>query len=173
MNKNKKGIEKINRSNLPFRKNCEGYFFDKRGNILAKNKRDGFLTFPGGGVNDTEDIDKAIIRETFEETGAIIKNLKKVGELKFIWGKNWAKSKKQRKRYLRYKGEDMHFFVGEIAKFSEPEEKGDDFWDGQKLIPIKEAIGIIESKSPFDEEIKEYRKVQLKFLRKILNELFM
>ena len=158
---------KIDRSNLPFRKNCEGYFLDGKGNILAKNAGKGFLVFPGGGIDYGEDVEKAILRETFEETGAIIKNLKKVGELKFICAPNWANSEKQRKRYQQYKGEDMHFFVGEITEFSEPEEREEDFWDGKKLISIKRAIEIIESGRPFDEEIKEYREIQLKFLREM------
>ncbi len=161
--------KELDRSNLPFRKNCEGYFLDKRGNVLAKNSSKGFLAFPGGGVDENEEIEKAILRETFEETGAIIKNLRKIGELKFIWGENWAKTDKQKKRYEKYKGEDMYFFFGEIESFSENENKQEDFWDGEKTIPIKKAIEIIESGKPFDEEIKEYREKQLKFLKEIQN----
>ena len=97
------------RSNLPLRKNCEGHFIDKKKNILAKNEN-ALLVFPGGGIDDNEGVEKAILRETFEETGAIIKNLKKVGRCKFLWGPHWAKSDKQRKRYQRYRGEDMYFF---------------------------------------------------------------
>ncbi len=125
------------RDKLPFRMNCEGYFFDKSKNVLAK-EINGVLIFPGGGVDNNEHIEKAIIRETFEETGAIIKNLRKVGELKFIWDKNWAKTEKQKRRYQKYKGEDMHFFVGEVIKFEnlDSAKKGEDFWHGEKLIPI-------------------------------------
>ncbi len=155
------------RKKLPFRRNCEGYFTDEIGNVLAKNSGSGFLVFPGGGVDDDEEVEKAILRETFEETGAIIKNLRKVEELKFVWGPNWVKSEKQKKRYLQYKGEHMHFFVGEIERFSEPKEKKEDFWSGEKLISIKKVIEVIESGRPFDEEIKEYRRTQLKFLRGI------
>jgi len=161
---------KIDRSKLPFRKNCEGYFLDGKGNVLAKDSGKGFLGFPGGGVDDNEDVEKAIVRETFEETGAVITNLKKIGDLKFIWGVDWAKTEKQKKRYEQYKGEDMHFFIGKIEKFIEPEKKEEDFWQGEKLISIKKAIEMIESGRPFDAEIKEYREMQLKFLRNIQNE---
>lgn len=156
------------RSKLRFRKNCEGYFVDKRSNILAK-KMCGFLAFPGGGVGETESEMSAVIRETFEETGATVKNVKKVHELKFIWGPDWAKTDKQKERYNQFKGENMHFFVGEIQAFDNPLNKEEDFWEGEKLIPIEKAIQIIESGMPFDEAIKEYRLIQLKFLRQLQN----
>ena len=85
-----------NRNRLPFRINCEGYFIDNDRNILAKNSSEGFLVFPGGGVDNNEKIEDAIFRETLEETGAIAVNLEKIGELKFIWGENWAKTEKQK-----------------------------------------------------------------------------
>ena len=151
---------------MPFRKNCEGYFFDKKKNILAKQINE-ILVFPGGGVDDNESPLRALIRETFEETGAIVRNLKKLEELKFVWGKTWAKTEKQKKRYKKFYGEDMSFFVGEIDRFEEPKKKEEDFWEGEKLVPIKKAIELLESKKPFDEEIREYREIQLKFLKKL------
>ena len=155
---------KIERYKLPFRKNCEGYFTDGKGNILARDSGKGFLLFPGGGIDDNEAVEKAIIRETFEETGAVIRDLKKIGELKFIWGVDWAKTEKQKKRYLQYKGEDMYFFVGKIEKFIDPVKIEEDSWLGEKLISIKKAIEMFESGKPWDEEIKEYREMQLKSL---------
>ena len=152
------------RSRLPFRKNCEGYFFDNSGNVLAR-EMENFLALPGGGVDENEDIEKALIREALEEAGAIVKNLKKVAELKFVYGPNWAKTEKQRKRYKIFKGEDMHFFCEDIEKFEEPYEKEEDFWNGKKLMPITKAIRIIESKKPFDKYVKEYREIQLKYLK--------
>lgn len=157
----------IDRSKLPFRKNCEGYFVDKGRNVLARDTGNGFVEFPGGGIDDNENVENAILREAFEETGVIIKNLRKLGELKFIWGPNWAKTEKQKKRYLNYQGEDMHFFFGEIEKFIEPEEKQEDFWHGEKLVSISRAIEIIDSKRPFDDDVREYRELQLKFLREL------
>ncbi|MEK6952970.1 MAG: NUDIX domain-containing protein [Nanoarchaeota archaeon] len=163
--------KKTNRSRLPFRKNCEGYFYDKNLNILAK-LMNGIFVFPGGGVYDGENVEHAIIRETFEETGAVIKNLRKIGELKFIWGQNWFKTEKQQERYRQYQGEDMHFFIGEIIEFNESEKMGEDYWMGKKLIPIEKAIEIIEAGKPFNKNIEEYREIQLKFLRAIQNEKF-
>ena len=41
----------------------------------------------------------------------------------------------------------------------------EDFWNGKKLMPITKAIRIIESKKPFDKYVKEYREIQLKYLK--------
>lgn len=156
----------MQRSKLPFRKNCEGYFI-LDGKVLAKDNGH-FIGFPGGGVDENEDFADALIRETFEETGAVVKNLKQVGELKFIWGENWAKTEKQKKRFENFQGEDMRFFTGEIEKFGEPEEKEEDFWEGEKLIPIDEVISKIKEGEPFDDEIKDYRLLQIKILRRLV-----
>ena len=157
----------LNRLELPFRKNCEGYFFDGNGNVLAK-KMNGFLVFPGGGVDDNEDVKDAIIRETLEETGAVIVNLKKIGNLKFVWGVDWAKTEKQKKRYINFQGEDMTFFTGKIDKFIDIDKKGEDFWGVEKLMKISDAVKIIESMMPFDEIIEEYREFQLSSLKNLL-----
>ena len=61
----------------------------------------------------------------------------------------------------------MHFFMGNIESFEEPEIKEEDFWDGDKLMNINEVIKKIEEKAPFDEAIREYREAQLKFLKEI------
>jgi 8-oxo-dGTP pyrophosphatase MutT (NUDIX family) len=152
------------RENLPFRKNTEGYFTDNCGNMLARDTKKGYIVFPGGGVNNNEDINQGIIRETLEETGAIITNLKFVHKMKFIWNKNWAKTEKQKQRYEMYQGEEMHFFTGKIQEFKEVK-KEDDFWDGKKLMPIIKLIELIESEKPFEKEMEEYRNFQLKILK--------
>jgi len=154
----------MERKDLPFRINCEGYFLDSKGNILARESH-GIIIFPGGGPNKNEDIIKAMIRETKEETGAIVKNIKKIGVIRIVWGSNWAKTEKQKSRYKLFQGDEMHFFTGDIESFEEPELKEEDFWDGNKLMNIDEVIQKIEEKIPFEEDLKYYRKTQLNFLR--------
>jgi len=84
-----------NRKKLPYRKNCEGYFFDNKGNVLAQDTNRGFVKFPGGGVDKNEGPEQALIREAFEETGLITEGkLRKLGAIKFDWSKSWAKTKK-------------------------------------------------------------------------------
>ncbi|MBI2499509.1 NUDIX hydrolase [Candidatus Woesearchaeota archaeon] len=157
------------RKKLPFRINCEGYFLDNKRNILAKENK-GIILFPGGGIDKNEGAAEAIIRETKEETGAIVKNVIKLGTMKIIWDTNWAKTEKQKARYKIFQGDEMHFFIGDIERFDEPDIKEEDFWDGEKLMNIKEVIKKIEEKSPFDNNIKEYRKAQLKFLKEIVKD---
>lgn len=159
-----------NRKKLPFRKNCEGYFIDSNGKILAKDTQKGFLGFPGGGINPRESEEQAILRETKEETGAIIKNLKKVKMIRFIWEKNWAKNEKQKQRYNHFQGEEMHFFQGEIETIKEPSKKDEDYWEGEKLMEINAAIDFIENTKPFSSEMKEYRETQLHYLQILKNQ---
>lgn len=83
---------KYSRGSLPFRKNCEGYFVDDKGRILAQDSGKGYIIFPGGGVNEDETPERGLLREAFEETGVVIEGkLKKLGVLHIIWGKDFIK----------------------------------------------------------------------------------
>ncbi len=166
----KEQAEMEERDNLPFRLNCEGYFINKSGKILAKDSGKGFIFFPGGGVDKSENIEKAIIRETKEETGFTPKNIKSLGILKFIWGPNWAQTDKQKERYKHFQGEEMHFFRGVVDENSKNTTE-EDAWDGEKFMEIQEIIDTIEKSRPFDENIKEYRETQLRHLKAIQKEL--
>ena len=109
----------MNRNLLLFRKNCEGYFLDKNKMILAQNSTSGYIIFPRG-VNENETPEEGLLREAFEETGVIINGrLKNLGILYITQDKNWAKTEKQKIRYKKYKGDEMHFFFGKIKKFKE------------------------------------------------------
>ncbi|MFQ5531286.1 MAG: NUDIX domain-containing protein [Candidatus Nanoarchaeia archaeon] len=154
---------------LPLRKNCEGYFLDGKGNILAKKSDGGQIIFPGGGVNEGETPEKGLLREAHEETGVVIKGkLKKLRTLTILWDKDWITSKKQRNRYKKFKGDKMYFYKGKIDKIEKPKIKDEDYWKGKKLIPIREAINDIENKKPFNKSIKKYREIQLKFIKSFL-----
>jgi hypothetical protein len=63
----------IGRSKLPLRQNCEGYFTDSKGNILAQASEHGYIIFPGGGVEANESPEAALVREALEETGATVR----------------------------------------------------------------------------------------------------
>ncbi len=153
---------------LHYRKNCEGYFLTKEGKILAKDIGKCYLVFPGGGIDKGEHADTAVVRETFEETGAVIEMpIKRLGVVRFIWDEDWIKTEKQRRRFEEFKGEEMHFFFGIVKEFKENKEKYEDSWTGEKLMPISKAIQIIEKCKPFSENIKAYREAQLRFLHQI------
>jgi len=135
------------RTKLPYRKNCEGYFFCD-GKVLAQNTGMGYVLFPGGGIDEGEDPEDAVLRETFEETGAVIKNLKEIGVIRFDWSEDWAKTDKQKKRYEFYRGEEMHLFSGEVDRLEiasgDDEESG---WEGDVLNSVKDVIDWIDAKS--------------------------
>jgi 8-oxo-dGTP pyrophosphatase MutT (NUDIX family) len=158
-----------NYSKLPFRKNCEGYFICKNKKIIAQDTKKGYIEFPGGGVDKNESTEQALIREAHEEAGIIISGeLKKVGQLNFVWGPNWAKTEKQKKRFKEFQGEEIHFFVGKVKKLVCP--KGDSCeagWQDKIKMEIQDIINFLENQKPFDEDIKEYREFQLKMLNEL------
>jgi 8-oxo-dGTP pyrophosphatase MutT (NUDIX family) len=149
----------MNREKLPYRKTCEIYLTLGK-NILAQDRGE-YIEFPGGGIDKNETPEQAAIRETLEETGAVIESLKELKIINFKWDENWAKTEKQKARYNQFKGEEMHFFTGKIKEFVN--NLHDDSWKGEKLILLKKVIELIKSQ-PFSSEIKDYRTFQLDYL---------
>jgi len=154
----------VSRGHLPFRKNTEGYFLDSDNNILAHDTGVGYLEFPGGGIEPNETPEEGILRETLEETGAIIDaaTFKKIGVMHFLWDETWAKTEKQRQRYQQFKGEEMHFFFGRIRGWKKIS-NAPEAWKGKRLMPIRQAIRIIDNEKT-TKAIEEYRRFQLEFL---------
>ncbi len=156
------------RKNLPYRKNCEGYFLYRRDQVLATDTGKGFVLFPGGGVDPGETPEEALKREAFEETGVIFDGgLQKIGMIHFDWSPGWAKTEKQRRRYHKYRGEEMHFFIGKVKKLVEPQGDPEDAWSGRKMMSIDRAKTQINQRKPFDRSIEGYRMMQLKGLEKL------
>ena len=71
--------------------------------ILAKDSGKGYIMFPGGGIDNNEDLHIGMQRETKEETGMTPRNMSKLGVLRIIWGPDWAKTEKQQKRLNNFK----------------------------------------------------------------------
>lgn len=161
----------LKRSTLPYRKNCEGYFLYDSNQVLAQQTNEGVVIFPGGGVDNEETPEAAIKRETLEETGAIIENLQKTGVIRILWGPTWAKTEKQRKRYLEFQGDEMHLFIGKVAKLAKPlgdKDNKEAGWSGKRLMSVDKTIKLINAQRPFSEDIKEYREKQLKILQSLM-----
>ena len=157
---------KKNRLDLPFRRNCEGYFLKSKEKILAKEMSFGII-FPGGGISDSESIESGMLRETFEETKATITHLNLITSHKLVWDKNWAKTEKQKERYERYQGDEMFFFKGQIQGFHSNDAEHEDIWRGEKLMDL--SIVIEKLKEKHREEPKEYTKIQISILEDLKN----
>lgn len=154
----------MQRDKLAFRLNTEGYFFDTSQNILAKIDGERII-FPGGGLELHETAEQAIIRETQEETGAIVCNVKLIDIYTFIYPNNWATTDKQRKRFATFQGEKMHFFVGKIEKMCKRElsESAEDSWAESKLYPLNQIIELVRKRYVLEKN-NEYVKKQLELL---------
>ena len=110
-------------------------------------------------------------REAREEGGVIIKwRLKKLGILHFLYGKGWARTEKQKERYKRFKGEEMHFFTGKIEMIDNRLKSGDS-WEGNNLMPVKDVIKAIERNKPFPKNMQKYYNFQLKALRFLIKDI--
>ncbi len=165
-------IKKMNRNLLPFRKNCEGYFINRKGKILAQDTQKGYIVFPGGGISKGESPEQAIHRETLEETGMQILNLTKVGEVKLVYSPDWAKTERQRQRYKTYKGEHLILFFGYAKPAKDKQHKNEeDQWQGEKFMSIQEAIQKIQKYMPKDSGMLPYHLAQINFLRNIQKQL--
>jgi len=155
----------MSRENLPYRKNCEGYLLCN-GKVIARNTGQGYVVFPGGGVDEGETPKEALTREAMEETGAIIDGeLKELGVIHFDWDENWAKTDKQKERYQKFRGEEMHLFSGEVTQMVEPTNP-EDAWPDEPTMSIQQAINIIKSE-PFSKSMEEYRNAQLAALESL------
>lgn len=66
----------MDRNNLPYRENCEGYFLFESDSVIALDTGKGYIEFPGGGVDDGESPKEAVSREAFEEAGVKVKGVK-------------------------------------------------------------------------------------------------
>jgi 8-oxo-dGTP pyrophosphatase MutT (NUDIX family) len=64
----------MDRTELPYRLNCEGYFVYEGKYVIARDTGLGYLEFPGGGV-ESGSITECMRRETLEETGAVHENV--------------------------------------------------------------------------------------------------
>jgi len=71
------GLAKVGEKKL--RRRVEVFVSDGKGKILAGKSPEGGFMFPGGGIDKGETINQAADRETKEEVGLSIKNVKGIG----------------------------------------------------------------------------------------------
>ena len=140
------------RDRLPFRQIARCFLKTKDGKILAQ-KTDAstgtFVTFPGGGVDDGENVMAAAERELLEETGAVLDGkLTHFVFVKWIWYKEMGDTPKRRERYAQFRGEEIHLFVGKVKSVGRATSTEGDAWKGVKTMSIKKAMEIVAAQNP-------------------------
>lgn len=120
------------------RKAARAVVFDKDNNVaLLHASRDDYYKLPGGGIEKGEDILEALNRETKEEIGCSIKNIKELGEIE------------------EYRNVDLlhqisYCFIAEVdGEKGEPEFTQSEIEEGFKPVwlSLDQAIETIENKN--------------------------
>ncbi|NCT55435.1 NUDIX domain-containing protein [bacterium] len=112
-----KSVQKFNREELRYRNGVVAYIIDGLGNILLVQKTtypDHLWTFPGGGVEEGEDLLQALFRELEEEIYTKEQLYKLVGKstktLDYEWDDNTVSTNIEKKG-SSYRGQKNHQFV--------------------------------------------------------------
>ena len=74
---------------------------------LVHSGKEGYYTLPGGSMDADEDPVQAVLRETLEETGAVVTGLEKVGETREL-------RREQGRLQITY------YFESEVERLGEP-----------------------------------------------------
>lgn len=124
-----------------YRPRVELFIHDGKGNVLA-NKSDKGWQFPGGGVEDGQDLFEAAKREALEEAGYNIKNLKKLSpEASKIPWPEWYKEVARKKGRGQFEGQLTHPIVAQIGKKNEKLYGSEgDALTKLKFVPLKKLI---------------------------------
>ncbi|MBR5598761.1 MAG: 8-oxo-dGTP diphosphatase [Alphaproteobacteria bacterium] len=114
----KNGQQMRKEASLVIVEDCKNHKF-----LMIRHHRginDGCINFPGGKKEPDETIEACAIRETFEETGIIIKNPVKVG-------------------YIEFPGVDFYVHIFKSSEFSgtinENKAEVDAFWQDMDNVP--------------------------------------
>ena len=111
----------FNREELKYRNGVVAYIIDGLGNILLIQKTtypDHLWTFPGGGVEEGEELLQALFRELGEEICTTEQNFKLIGKstktLDYEWDDNTVRANIE-KNGFSYRGQKNHQFVFEYV----------------------------------------------------------
>jgi 8-oxo-dGTP pyrophosphatase MutT (NUDIX family) len=124
-----------------YRPRVELFIHDGNGNVLA-NRSDKGWQFPGGGIEEGQDIFEAARREALEEAGYKIKALKSLGkEPSMVPWPEWYKEVARKKGRGHYEGQKTHAIVARVGK------KDDRLYGSEgdaltklKFVPLKKLI---------------------------------
>lgn len=113
------------------------YIINEKGEVLLQKKARGFgkgkWNGPGGKIEKGESIEESVKREVKEETGIILKKLKKAGELEFI-----SIGKEEQNNYCHvflcheWEGRPINTGEGELRWFKREEIPFSKMWEDDK-----------------------------------------
>ena len=159
-------------NNLPWRKRAEIYILHNN-NLVVGKANEGFVGYniPGGGVDEGEKPIDAAKRESLEEIGVKVKNLKSIKTLKRIEYSIPTDVPQQQINHFKnlikkYKGAEFYTFIGEynghVKQFRVSE------MDTYKTIEItiSEAINFYSKPINFNDN---YAKKKATYVVEILN----
>jgi 8-oxo-dGTP pyrophosphatase MutT (NUDIX family) len=126
------------------RKAVRVVLFDKDNNVAlgyipAQGSKSEWYSMMGGGIDEGETVEEALIREALEETGCKMKNIQEIGivEERGIGHKEWGKF-----------FQENYYFTAEVdGDKGNPMFTEDDVKDGLQLVwlPIENAIDKLKS----------------------------
>ena len=150
------------------RRRVEVFITDDKGRIFAsKDKKTGGFQLPGGGIDDGETINQAANRESKEEVGLSIKNIKGVNipPKNILWGKALAKWMNDKGR--KHDGNKTYYRTAKIDKVDKSVLGVDgDEMDGE-FFTKKEMLNGLKSSLSSKDKFKPFRESDVEVLSKI------
>jgi ADP-ribose pyrophosphatase YjhB (NUDIX family) len=123
---------------LPYREVGECYLLFK-GKLVAQDHKH-YLMLPGGGIDEGESPMVGTNRELMEELGIRLKRpLRLISEIHWDWDSKWANNDKRKQRFMRFRGEHVYSYFGEVESFIKATSTEGDAWKGRKSMSLKTA----------------------------------
>jgi 8-oxo-dGTP pyrophosphatase MutT (NUDIX family) len=139
------------RALLPYREKTEVYLLTTDGKRVLAQDHGKYVMFPGGGVDtgDRKNLAAAARRELKEEVGATVApgTLRHLITVDWDWFPEWANTPTRKERYAQFRGERVHFFVGQVGAVRVSISSQTDVWPGAseaaKSLPLTKCVQLV------------------------------